>query len=410
MIVAYKGFDLAGKAVKGSVESGSIDEAGETLRKQGVFVTTTSLVEAGEPGASIGHANKAASGASATCGELSQFFRQLSILISTKTPLAEALEVIERQTGAGPVRQVIADLRHRVEQGEALSQAMRAHPQTFDAASCSMVAAGEAGGTLDQMLRALTTLLRQQYVARRAVGGALIYPCLLMTLGAGVLLIMIIFVLPQFQVMFDTLDTPVPWSTAMLLGLGDLLRSRWYLWIPLGAGFGATGWWWLHSPQGRAWISRTVLATPRIGMIACSLAIARIVRLLGALLAAKVNLLDSLKLARESTAWAPFAQLLDDAQEAVIRGQSLSGVFTGSRIIPPEIAAAIASGERSGQLAQVLSQIAEYLDEDNQQVMKTLSGIIEPLILTILGVVVGCVAISMFLPLFDLAGASGGAR
>ncbi len=410
MIVAYQGFDLAGKAVRGSVESGSVAEAGETLRRQGVFVTTSSQVDDGSPTSAISGTHHAASAASAKCGELSQFFRQLSILISTKTPLAEALDVLERQTVAGPVRQVIADLRHRVEQGEALSQAMRAHPQTFDAASCSMVAAGEAGGTLDQMLRALTTLLRQQHVARRAVGGALIYPCLLMALGAGVLLIMIIFVLPQFQVMFDTLDTPVPWSTAMLLGLGDLLRSRWYAWIPAGAGIVAAGRWWVRSTQGRAWMTEAVLATPRIGSIACSLAIARIVRLLGALLAAKVNLLDSLKLARESTGWAPFTQLLEEAQEAVIRGQSLSGVFTGSRIIPPEIAAAIASGERSGQLAQVLNQIAEYLDEDNQQVMKTLSGIIEPLILTILGVVVGCVAISMFLPLFDLAGASAGAR
>jgi type II secretory pathway component PulF len=152
------------------------------------------------------------------------------------------------------------------------------------------------------------------------------------------------------------------------------------------------------------------MATPRIGTIACSLAIARIVRLLGALLAAKVNLLEALKLARDAVGWAPFVLLLEQAEAAVIRGQSLSGVFTGSAIIPPEIAAAIASGERSGQLAQVMSQIAEYLDEDNQQVMRTLSGIIEPLILTILGVIVGCVAISMFLPLFDLAGASGGAR
>lgn len=410
MIIAYQGFDLAGKAVRGSVESGSVSEAGEMLRRQGVFVTTASAVEDGSPSVSVRAANLAAAGASAKCGELSQLFRQLSILISTKTPLAEALEVIERQSAAGPLRQVIADLRHRVEQGESMSQAMRAHPHTFDAASCSMVAAGEAGGTLDQMLRALTTLLRQQYVARRAVGGALVYPCILMALGACVLLLMIVFVLPQFQVMFDTLDTPVPWSTAMLLGLGDLLRSRWYLWIPGGVGIALACWWWLHSARGRTWITQGVLATPRVGAIACSLAIARIVRLLGALLAAKVNLLDSLKLARESTAWAPFTLLLQEAEDAVIRGQSLSGVFTGSRIIPPEIAAAIASGERSGQLATVLGQIAEYLDEDNQQVMKTLSGIIEPLILTVLGVVVGCVAISMFLPLFDLAGASGGAR
>ena len=410
MIVTYKGFDLAGKAVCGSVESASVADAGEVLRRQGVFVTTASQAEDRQQPASTVTNHQSAASASARCGELSQLFRQLSILISTKTPLAEALEVLERQTVAGPFRQVIADLRHRVEQGEALSQAMRAHPQSFDAASCSMVAAGEAGGTLDQMLRALTILLRQQYVARRAVGGALIYPCLLMALGAGVLLIMIIFVLPQFQVMFDTLDTPVPWSTAMLLGLGDLLRSWWYLWIPVGAVLGTAVRWWVRSAQGRAWMTQALLATPRIGAIACSLAIARIVRLLGALLAAKVNLLDSLKLARESTAWAPFTSLLEEAEEAVIRGQSLSGVFMASRIIPPEIGAAIASGERSGQLAQVLSQIAEYLDEDNQQVMKTLSGIIEPLILTILGVVVGCVAISMFLPLFDLAGASGGAR
>lgn len=408
MIVAYQGFDLSGKAVRGSVESASIEEAGETLRRQGVFVTNATAAPDSAQQSRRAAATSPRSGSSAE--QLSQLFRQLSILIGTRTPLAEALAVVERQTKAAFLRTVVGDVRCRVEQGESLSQAMRAHSTVFDAASCSMVAAGEAGGTLDQMLRALTTLLRQQHVARRAVGGALVYPCILMSLGIGVLLVMIIFVLPQFQVMFETLDTPIPWSTAMLLSVGQILRSQWFIWIPIAAGAGVSGWWWLRSPAGLQWLGSVLMQTPKVGAIACSLAIARIARLLGALLSAKVNLLEALELTRASTSWAPFASLLNEAHAAVTRGQSLCGVFTASPIIPSEIAAAIASGERSGQLAHVLGQVAEYLDEDNQQVMKTLSGIIEPLILTVLGVIVGCVAVSMFLPLFDLAGASGGAQ
>jgi type IV pilus assembly protein PilC len=408
MIIAYKGFDLGGKAVKGTIEAPSAADAYDLLRKQSVLATH--VVGTDRPGATgtIAASDRPSRYRSAKAGDLSHFFRQLSILVSTKTPLAESLQVLEQQAKDTGMHPIIADLRRRVEEGESLAEAMRIHSTVFDAVSCSMVAAGEAGGSLDQMLATLTTLVRQQHVMRRAISGAMVYPIILLSIGSVVMVVMVTFVLPQFRELFETLHAPLPWSTAALMAAGTVIRTGWFVLIP-AVGFAI---WvavrWVRSAGGQAAVGRVIMATPKLGPMSCSISTARIVRLLGSMLAAKINLLAALKLARESTASEPYIKLLEDAEAAVSRGQSLASVFTSCSFVPGAVSAAIASGERSGQLAPVLTQIADYLDEDNQQVMKTISTIIEPVILTLLGIIIGGVAMSMFLPLFDLAGAGGG--
>lgn len=405
MKLAYEGYDLAGKLVAGLVEAAGIPEASEQLRKQGVFVTALNE--------SVG-APQLESQTSASRGrggrrpkDLVSFFRQLSILVGTHTPLVQSLAAIERQTPAGDWRGVIEDLRRRVEEGAALSAAMEAHSGKFDAICRSMVAAGESGGRLDVMLRGLSALTRQQYHVRRSIIGAMVYPVVLISVSLGVLIVTLFFVLPQFQGLFDTLQAPLPPTTKFLIGISAVGKSYW--WAIL-AGVAAlvmlcvSG---FRSPSARRAIDRALVDAPRIGPIMRAFATARIARILGVLLDARIPMLDAVRLARQGTSNTCYADLLDRADHAISRGESLADILAHSGLVVPSICEALSSGERSGQLGPVLVQVADFLDEDNEVLVKSLMSIIEPVILTFLGVIIGFVAVSMFLPLFDLTTLGG---
>lgn len=403
MNFVYQGFDAMGRAASGSVEAPAKADACEVLRRQGVFVTS---VEEGAPPA--GASSRVGAQRRVKLKDLALFFRQVSILVSTHTPLVQALECAERQTAPGDWRTTVGELRRRVEEGESLSEAMSAYPQCFDAVCRSMTAAGESGGMLDSMLKGLSTLTRQQMTLRKSVIGAMAYPVILITVSVAVVTVMMVFVLPQFANLFQTLQTPLPPSTKFLMSIGETVRGYWWIILPLVIAIGGGATMWLRSAAGRLAIDHGLVKAPKLGPIMRSFAIARISRLLGVLLQAKITLLDALRLTRAATANACYNDLLRRAEDAVSRGQTLASVLSDPALVIPSVSEAVASGERTGQIGAVLVQVAEYLDEDNDQVVKTISSLIEPLILSVLGVVVGFVAISMFLPLFDLTAAGGG--
>lgn len=402
MNFSYRGFDASGKAVSGQTDAPGIAEAFDLLRRQGVFATTVTETQ-GPPTAHAGNVRVG-------LRDLTAFCRQLAILVTTKTPLIQALGVVERQTAPGPWRAVIADLARRVEEGSALSAAMEHHPRCFDAVLRSMVAAGESGGMLDAMLRDVAALMRRQMGVRKTVIGALSYPVILIGVSVVVVVTMLTFVLPQFRELFESLQAPLPPTTKVLMKLGIALREYWWA-VLAGLAACATGFWaWLRTPAARDAASGLLLSFPHVGPMVRAFSTARIARLLGVLLQARVALLDALRLTGEACGHSRYATLLLRAQDAVSKGQSLALVLSDPKLIAPAVSEALASGERSGQMGLVLVQVADYLDEDNDQIIKSLASILEPLVLTFLGVIVGVVAVSMFLPLFDLtaAGNQGG--
>lgn len=405
MKLAYEGYDMAGKPAAGFVEAAGVAEAAEHLRRQGLFVTSVreqSAVTADPvPGAPRARRTGARS------RDMVAFFRQLSILVGTHTPLVQALDAIERQTPDGPWRSVVADLRRRVEEGAALSAAMEAHASRFDAICRSMVAAGESGGRLDIMLRGLAEMVRQQYHVRRSVLGAMVYPAVLIVVSLCVLLVTLFFVLPQFRGLFDTLQVPLPPTTALLMSTSDWCASHWWAVIALAIAVATAPVIALRSPPVRECLDRILVVAPRIGPIVRAFATARIARVMGVLLDARIPMLDAVRLARQGCSNSCYARLLDRAESAITRGESLADTLSHSGLVVPSICEALASGERSGELGPVLLQVASFLDEDNEVLIKALMSIIEPIILTFLGVIIGFVAVSMFLPLFDIATLGG---
>jgi type II secretory pathway component PulF len=405
MNFTYAAFNKAGKAVSGTLDAASEHEARESLRRQGYFVSTigtgSGAVEAKTP-----KGKRLAIGRMQRLNQLARFSRQLQVLISSGTPLVQALGAIERQTDHAGWSRIVAELREKVEEGAPMSDAMRCQPGCFDAIALSLIAAGESSGNMSVMLDRLAVLSRKQLHLYRALIGALVYPTLLIGLGIAVLCTMMLFVLPRFTDLFASLDTALPPTTKAMMWLSEMFRKYWWgvglALAAAGVGFSI----FVRGEAGRKAIHTWSIRTPKVGTLVKNLMTARLSRMLGTLLESRVPLLDALKLTKESAVNFHYVALLARAEDAVSRGEPISAVLCDTNLIAPCVQESVRNGEQSGQIGAPLMQMADFLDEENDVVMKSLTTIIEPLILITLGVVVGFIAISMFLPLFDLVSAT----
>lgn len=408
MNVKYAGYDKTGKPVRGTLEAPGLDEAREKLSKQGLFITEIADARSrhGEE-----RVNRVAPWkAHKRLGQLAEFSRQLSVLVSTGTPIVQALAAAERQTTVAEWKAVIKDLRERVEQGNSLAEAMGDKPGEFDAVTRSLIAAGENSGNMPEMLRRLSNITRQRQKTVATVMGAMLYPCLLIGVSIVVILVMLVFVVPRFAGMFESLGADLPATTEMLLNLGEFVRQWWYLLAPTVLGVPVGLFFVLSTPRGRRVVDTAMISTPVLGRVVRNLTLARIARMLGVLLASHVKLLEALELTRQAAGNCHYRELVDRASEHVTSGESLSSVMANSNLVTPAFAETVRNGEESGRLGEALGSLAEFMDEDNETAVKALTSLIEPMILVVLGLVVGFVALSLFLPLFDLTASAGGPR
>jgi type II secretory pathway component PulF len=403
--LAYVAFDRAGAQVASALDAASEHEARDALRRQGLFVTEIAPIE---DAADARAARTAARGWSMPAGrnrrlrQLTSFTRQLHVLVMSGTPLVQALGALERQAGDADWRDVLVGIRTRVEEGAALSAAMQHYPRYFDPVCRSLIAAGESSGKLEPMLDRLAKLTRKQLHVRNSIRGAMIYPCLLTVVAVAVFVVLMTFVLPRFAEMFQTMGAPLPPTTRFVMAMGEAFRAYWWAVLAAVAGAGVGTALWLNTPGGRRAFDGLILRLPVFGAILCNFATARVARLLGVQLEGKVPLLEALALTRQATGNALFADLVERAEQAATKGQAISASFAESRLMPPTITEAMRSGEATGQMATLLVSIADFLDEENDTTVRSLTTIIEPMILIVMGVCVGFVAVSMFLPMFDL--------
>jgi type II secretory pathway component PulF len=321
--------------------------------------------------------------------------------------VVEALQALQEQARDPVWKSILADVRSRVEEGSTFSDALAAHPRHFDNVCRSLVRAGESGGKLDAMLERLAELTRKQHKIRQGLIGAMVYPCLLVVVSIAVLTIMLLFVMPRFTGLFKTLDFPLPPTTKALMGVSDFLLAYWWaaLTVVLGGGFGFNT--WRKTAGGRQTLHTLALRLPQIKSLVRSFSTARFARLMGLLLDSRVAMLEAVELTRQSTVNLHYVALLGRAHESLTRGESLSSAISAGGLIDPAVCQAVKNGERTGQIGPVLSSMADFLEDENEVLIKSVTSLVEPLILITLGLVVGLVAISMFLPLFDLTSMAG---
>jgi type II secretory pathway component PulF len=401
MKLAYTAYDALGKAVTGVIDAGDAPGAADLLRRKGLFVAE---VKASAPTESkTARIGRGRSSAGRRLKDVAWFSRQLYVLTASGTRLADALHALERQARPGPWRQVLTTLRTRVEEGSSLAAAMESHDRYFDPIYRNLIAAGESSGHLVELFDRLAGLKQKQLKIRNSVLGALMYPCLLVTVGMSIFVLLLLFVIPRFAGLFQTMDVPLPWSTALLVGASEAFRGYWWLVLVLATGAVGAGVAGLRTPRGRRLRDTLALRVPYLGGVVKSLATARIISLLGVLMEARIPVLDALRHVRQSTGNGLYQELIARAEASVARGEAMSAAFDDPRLIDPSIQEAIRSGESSGEIDRLLLNVATFLDEENEVTMRSLTSIIEPLILMVMGLLVGLIAVCLFLPLFDLA-------
>lgn len=405
MRLRYEAVNGAGEAVRGTIDAATAAAATERLYAEGMYVTNLTP-EAGGAGAESRALPLAGGGG--RLKHVAAITRQLAVLTSTGTPVVQALSAVERQLPAGPARRALADVLRRVEEGSTLAAAMAEHPAYFDPVYRSLIAAGETGGQLARMLDRLGAMTRKQLKVRGTVLGALAYPTMLLGLAAAVVVVMLLVVLPRFTGLFQSLDAPIPPTTRALMAVSASVRSYWWVYGLGAAGAAVAAVAGLRTPAGRRRLDCLLIRLPVFGAFVRSLITARIVRTLGVLLEGKVPLLEALGLTKDAAGNAEYRALLERAEEAVTRGEPMSTVLRDTPLVAPSVYEALVTGERSGQVGPILLNLAEFLDEDNEVVIKSIMSLIEPMILIVLGVAVGFVALSLFLPLFDLTSAAQG--
>lgn len=401
MKLAYKAYDGAGKTATGVIEADDTMTATEALRRRGLYVAEVIEQKAAAVKRHSGRRQRRVS-RSQKLKNIAMFSRQLHVLISSGTQIVDGLRAVERQARPGPWRDVISELRTRVEEGASLSEAMQSHPDYFDPVYRSLVAAGESSGHLLEMFDRLAALKQKQLRVRNSIMGAMIYPCMLVSLGSTIFVLLLLFVVPRFSTLFTTLGVPLPSSTAALLQISSALRHFWWLMGLLvgGAVFGLVS--YLRTPGGRRLCDVMTLRVPYIGGVAKSLSSARIISLLGVLLEAKIPVLDALRLVRNAAGNVLYQELVMQAEEYVARGEPMSQAFADTPLFSPSIYESIRSGEHSGEIDRLLLNVSNFLDEENDVIVRSLTSIIEPVILIAMGILVGLIAVCMFLPLFDL--------
>ena len=408
MRFAYEAMDRSGRRVSEYVDAATKGEAAESLRGQGLFLlgirTDKSRATRTDPNAKpwldLSFLQRT--------GHLVMFTQQMTMLLGAGSGVVPSLSAIERQLRHSKWRAVIGNVKTDVEGGATLADALARHPKDFDSVMVSMVAAGESSGTLGDMFGRLARMIRRTASIRNQLIGASIYPILLLFLAGSVVSAMLGFVLPRFAMLFTTLHVDLPASTAALLALGAWLENNWpyVLGSVVTAGVGLVT--WQRSASGKETRDRLLVGLPGVGMVTRRIIVARIIRIWGLLLESKVPLLEAMKLSRGATQNTVFQKLFDALEKAITEGRSMVSVLEQSPLIMPSLVEGIQTGEQSGRMSIALSFLADQMEAENEQLINSLMRIIEPVILLAMGVVVGGIAMSLFLPLFDIASAASG--
>lgn len=403
MILTYDAIDTEGRSTSDQVEAPNPRDAVERLRRRGLYVTRITESDA------LRSASVAGSGvrkdARLPMKTLVLFTRQMAMLLRAGSSVVDAMTAIKRHmkkpSQAAVLSKVIADL----EEGATLTDALRKHSRTFDPVYCAVVAAGEASATLDEMFDRLASMVSKVRSTRNKVLGALTYPALLICMSSAIFCVLLFFVLPRFNDMFVQLGVDPPTSTRVLLTTASILTTYWpiLLGVVLLMILGTVM--ILVTDAGRQWLANVQVQVPLFGRLRSRLIQAQIFRTMGMLLGSRVAVLDTLDLVRQSTRNNRFQKLFDEVEGAVTSGGAISAAFERSTFIEPYVCQAVHTGEQSGNLGGAITFCADMLDETNEELLDTVMKLIEPIILIGMGFVVGGVAISLFMPLFDMTSA-----
>ena len=330
------------------------------------------------------------------------FTRQFATMINSGLPLVQSLDILAEQTENQNLRKVIQDVLYDVESGHTLADAMGKHPKVFTELYVNMVAAGEAGGILDTILLRLATFLEKNDALVRKIKGAMIYPAVVFSVAGMAVVILLIFVIPVFQDMFESAGVPLPLPTRIVIGASAFLKAYWW-----AVGAGIIGLVFLtrqvyQTDGGRLAIDRFLLKIPIFGDLQRKAAVARFTRTLGTLVSSGVSILEGLEITAKTAGNRVIHDAVMGSRASIAGGETIAGPLKESGVFPPMVVQMINVGEQTGGLDEMLTKIADFYDEEVDAAVEALLAAMEPIMIVVLGVVVGGMIVAMYLPIFNM--------
>ncbi|WP_417847407.1 type II secretion system F family protein [Thalassoglobus sp.] len=392
----YKARELSGQQVTGLLTATTEKEALATLAAQQLFPLQVDLAESSK--AAARQVNRRV-----PSKYLTVFYSQLADLLKSGVPLLRSLELLSKQSSHSALKVVVADVRDQVAEGSRLYDAMKSHPKAFSPLMVSMVHAGEEGGFMEDVLKRIAAFTEQQEELKGRVIGAMVYPVFLLMVGGGVVTVMLAWLVPKFEGLFENMAArgELPWATTALMGMSEATQKYWAVGLLAAAGTIIGLLKWLKTEDGRRKLDVFRLRAVGIGRIVRSLAVARFCRVLGTLLKNGVPVLTSLKIAKDATANIVLSDAIDVAASNISEGKSLAGPLAASKQFPEEIVEMIAVGEEANNLENVLIDISENLERRTSREIEMAVRLLEPMLLLCLAAVVLFVVIALLLPILQ---------
>jgi type IV pilus assembly protein PilC len=393
---AYAGRTRGGEIVNGERIAESMDAAVSALRRDRILVTKISPVKAKADD------KKGRRGKGVAAKNLAVFTRQFSVMIDAGLPLVQCLDILGNQEEEKNFAEIIHQTRTSVEQGASLADAMRKNPQAFDSLFTNMVAAGEAGGILDTILKRLATYIEKAVKLKGQVKSAMIYPIAVMVIASLVVAVILWKVIPTFAEMFASLGADLPLPTRVVIWMSHSLVT--YFPVIIGT-IVVVGWsfrTYYKTDNGRHVIDAVVLKLPILGLIMRKIAVARFCRTLATLISSGVPILDGLEITAKTAGNAIVEDAIMSTRKSIEHGETISAPLKETHVFPPMVVQMIGVGEATGALDTMLAKIADFYEEEVDTAVAGLLTLLEPIMIAVLGVVVGGIVIAMYLPIFDL--------
>ena len=389
-VFEWEGKDKNGKSVRGEMRAGGESAVSASLRRQGILVSKVKK-------------RRMSGGKAIKPKDIAIFTRQIATMMRAGVPLLQSFDIVARGSTNPRVTKLLTDIRSDIETGTSLSSAFRKHPLYFDALYCNLVEAGEAAGILETLLERLATYQEKTLEIKRKIKSALIYPVAVLVVAFVVVAVIMIFVIPAFKEVFTSFGADLPAPTLFVMGMSEIFVQYW--WLIFGVLIGGVYFFmesWKRSEKMQKTMDRLLLKVPVFGDLIYKSAVARWTRTLATMFAAGVPLVEALDSVGGASGNAVFAEATEQIQKDVSTGTALTTSMQATGIFPIMVLQMAAIGEESGALDHMLSKAAEFYEGEVDEAVKGLSSLLEPIIIVVLGSVIGGIVISMYLPIFKL--------
>jgi type IV pilus assembly protein PilC len=389
-LYAWEGKDRQGKLQKGEMRAGSENIVNAALRRQGILATRI-------------RKRKARGGRSIKSKDLTTFTRQMATMLRAGVPLLQSFDIVARSHPNPSMSRLVGDIRNDVETGTSLSAAFRKHPKYFNPLYCNLVEAGEEAGMLELLLDRLATYQEKTLAIRAKIKSALTYPIAVMIVAMIVVSIIMLFVVPTFQDVFKQFGANLPAPTLIVIAISNFFVHYWYILFGtlfIGGYFLFQS--WKRSPKVQEFVDRTMLRLPVFGQLVLKGTLARWTRTLATMFGAGVPLVEALDSVGGASGNIVFRHATEKIQQDVSTGTSLTLAMQSSGVFPPLVLQMASIGEESGSLDQMLGKAADIYEAEVDELVKSLSSLLEPIIIVFLGVIIGGLVVSMYLPIFNL--------